>query len=296
MKREIQQISPDLSAGVQAEAEVLGAMDDAHRLMQEASTAKEYWQSAGSMAPYEYETLLADLPKQSRILDVGVGFGHSSVFLAAQGHKVVAVEPALSLCELISGAAAKFNLDLEVVQGVGEHLSRLDRADFDIVIFNASLHHCDDPVRAIDEAYQCLRPGGLIYLVNEFKLKPWETQRSFYKKLASDPIGMGHYGGNEHAYHNSGYVKMLNTRFRDVQMLPTRPGSALDDLRTILSRRINGDWVYSRSGPVLSRFLFYVLRARVRSISWLYAALARASIVPVHFRGHKGADQARSQP
>lgn len=293
MKHEIVQISPELSAGVQAEAEVLGAMGDAHRQMREASSAEEYWRSSGSMAPYEYETLLADLPRGSRILDVGVGFGHSSVFLAAKGHKVVSVEPAMSLCELIRDAAVKFDLDLDVVQGVGEDLSRLGRTDFDAVIFNASLHHCDDPVRAIAEAYRCLRPGGSIYLVNEYKLKPWETQKGFYKKLASDPVGMGHYGGNEHAYHNSGYVKMLKTRFEHVEMLPPRAGSALDDLRAILSRHINGDWVYSKSGPVFSRFVFYVLRARVRSVSWLYSALARASIVPVHFRGSKPIDQAK---
>lgn len=287
MKHEILTISPELSAGVQAESEALDAMDDTHRQMREASSAKEYWASSGSMAPYEYETLLADLPRGSRILDVGVGFGHSSVFLASRGHIVFAVEPAISLCELIRDAAVKFDLDLQVVQGVGEDLSKLNRADFDAVIFNASLHHCDDPLRAIAEAYRCLKPGGSIYLVNEYKLQPWQTQKGFYKKLASDPVGMGHYGGNEHAYHNSGYARMLKSRFEHVEMLPPRQGSTLDDLRAILSRQVDGKWVYSKSGPVFSRFVFYALRARVRSVSWLYAALARASIVPVHFRGSK---------
>ncbi len=287
MKHEIIKISPELSAGVLAESEVLGAMEDSHRKMRAASSAEEYWKSSGSMAPYEYETLLAELPKGAKILDVGVGFGHSSVFLAAKGYTVVAVEPAISLCELIRDAAAKFDLDLQVVQGVGEDLSNLKAADFDAVIFNASLHHCDDPVRAISEACSCLKPGSKIFLVNEFKLKPWETQKGFYKKLNIDPVGMGHYGGNEHAYHNSQYVNMLETKFEDVTMLPPRAGSALDDLRSILSRQIDGEWVYSKNAPVFTRFVFYALRSRVRSIPWLYSALARISIAPVHFRGRK---------
>lgn len=287
MKHDIINISPELSAGVLAESEALGAMDDSHRRMREASSAEVYWQSAGSMAPYEYATLLGELPPGGRVLDVGVGFGHSSVFLATKGYRVVSVEPAISLCELIRDTAVKFDLDIEVVQGVGEDLSKLDRHDFDAVIFNASLHHCDDPLRAIAEAYACLKPGGRIYLVNEFKLKPWETQKGFYKKLAIDPIGMGHYGGNEHAYHNSGYVKMLETKFSDVTMLQPRAGTALDDLRSILDRKIDGQWVYASSLPVLSRFGFFMLRAQLRSIPFLYQALARISILPVHFRGTK---------
>ena len=40
-------------------------------------------------------------------------------------------------------------------------------------------------------------------------LKPWRTKSWFFRKLATDPIGMGHYGGNEHIYYNWEYDRLL---------------------------------------------------------------------------------------
>ncbi|RYG33023.1 MAG: class I SAM-dependent methyltransferase, partial [Burkholderiales bacterium] len=194
------------------------------------------------------------------------------------------VEPSLALCELIRDTAVRLNLPIEVVQGVGEQLANLQRSDFDIVIFNSSLHHCDDPTLAIAQARACLKPSGSLYLVNENMLKPWQTQAGYYRRLAADPIGMGHYGGNEHSYHNFTYVGLLRKSFARVELLVPRAGSAIEDLDMLLSRRVDGARVYASNARVLTRYIYYILREKLRHAPWLYGLLGRASIVPVHFK------------
>ena len=287
VNRRIIELSPDLSAGVSSEIEALAAMTTQLRKFAHTTSARQYWTEGISEAPYQYESLLKLFPRGAKILDVGVGLGQSSVYLAERGYDVVAVEPSMVLCEIMRDAAARHELPIQVVQGVAENLSRLGRSDFDVVLFNASLHHCDDPLLALAEAKSCLRKGGAVYLVNETMLKPWQSEAVFQRRLKEDPVAMGHYGGNEHAYHNGKYVRMLRSRFEDVEWLIPRAGSALDDLRLLLNRHIDGTQIHTRNGAVLARFLFYIVRAWLRTVPWLYRVLARASVVPVHFRAVK---------
>lgn len=281
---EILELAPQLSPGVQAEADAFAEMRAVADDFAKTATPQEYWMTGGSLAPYQYQSVFAALPRGSKVLDVGVGFGPSSVYLANCGHEVVAIEPSIVLCRVLRDAAVRFSLNLQVIQGVGEKLSLLGRNDFDVVVFNSSLHHCDDPELALREARACLKPSGALYLVNENMLKPWQTQAGYLRRLAADPIGMGHYGGNEHSYHNGTYVKMLRTVFRDVTLEIPRAGTAIEDLEMLLARRVNGVRIYGSNGKILARYLFYIVREQMRHMPWLYRLLAKASIVPVHFK------------
>ncbi|HBG04316.1 MAG TPA: hypothetical protein DDY22_01885 [Geobacter sp.] len=40
--------------------------------------------------------------------------------------------------------------------------STLSEQQFDYILFNSSLHHCDDPVKALRAAFRLLKPGGEI--------------------------------------------------------------------------------------------------------------------------------------
>jgi hypothetical protein len=128
-----------------------------------------------------------------------------------------------------------------------------------------------------------MRPDGKLFLVNENMLKPWQSQEKFMHRLLEDPIAMGHYGGNEHAYHNYEYCRMLRTQFSHVEMKVPRAGTAIDDLRNLLSRNVNGNPIYSSTRRVLPRFLFQIARAEVRKHPIWYRLLGRAGLLPVHF-------------
>ena len=78
-----------------------------------------------------------------------------------------------------------------------------------LFFFNASLHHCDDPIRALSHCYESLNKGGVLFLVNENFIRPWMTKARFYHLMETRPEAMGNYGGNEHTFYNWEYIQML---------------------------------------------------------------------------------------
>jgi len=219
-----------------------------------------------------------------KILDVGAGRGESSVFLAERGHQVYAVEPCEDLCELIALAAAKFNLDIVPVCTIGERTSRLNMSNFDLVIFHASLHHCDDPYLAVGEAFKVLKQNGRILLLSETHMRPWVRKKWWYRQLKINPEKMGHYGGNEHAYYTWEYAQMLKKAgFKGVKKYPVR--MYVDPLVRIeigIKQRKDGTRNWSESKFFL-RSIYYLSISKFIKIPGIFWLLATCSIIPAEF-------------
>ena len=280
--------STSFSEGVANENEVnkKGAEESGSTLARSATLDDYYF---NSNAPSEYAELVKILPDESmKILDVGVGRGESSLFLSSLGHFVFAVEPSEHFCQLIESAAGKFGVTVNVCQGVAEDMDRLGETGFDVVFFNSSLHHCDDSLVALRHSYDLLRPGGYIFLVSELFIRPWVSKASFYRRLETHPVEMGHYGGNEHAYYNWEYrTLLLKSGFENLQLLPMASTfSPLDHLSSILSIRIDGERKYSEIG-VLMRAVYYILTARVLRIPLLFQNFSLMSLVAANFFARK---------
>lgn len=111
--------------------------------------------------------LLAGLPAQARIADVGAGTGTFAIGLAAAAPaaQVVAVDgdpEVLALARAKPGAAA-----VEWVLGLADRLPFAD-ASCDRVAMSLLLHHLDaDGKRAaLAEAHRVLKPGGSIHIAD----------------------------------------------------------------------------------------------------------------------------------
>lgn len=143
-----------------------------------------------------------------RILDIGAGRGETSLYLADRGHHVFPVEPSYDFCQVMDYLADRFATIPTIYNCSAEALDIVGEA-FDVVIFNASLHHCDDPVVALRNAYRHLRKGGTLLLMNEPRLPFYKSHASWRRVMDSDPESLGDYGGNEHIYHNNEYLRML---------------------------------------------------------------------------------------
>jgi SAM-dependent methyltransferase len=218
----------------------------------------------GEPAGQQYADAIKDIPKGSRFLDIGVGFGNSSLFLAAEGYAVSAVEPSEGMCEVIEARAKKYDLEMDIYSVTGESLDRLPVGDFDACAFNASFHHCDDPMAALRNCHQLLRPGGQLFLLNEPVLQFYRSKAKFYRQLEENPEEMGHYGGNEHIYYHGEYMRMLKEAgFRNIRcpISPryTKPKSYLDilkqqqaDPRKVFLRKLyyGGIHMLTRMGPL----------------------------------------------
>jgi SAM-dependent methyltransferase len=199
---------------------------------------------------------------------------------------VFALEPSEPCCKIIQGISDKFNLKVNVIQGAVEDISRMNTT-FDIAIFNASLHHCDDPYLALREVKKVLVEGGKLFLINENFLRPWISEEKYQKLLLSDPIKMGHYGGNEHAYSNIKYKKFLINTFGGCKYIVPRKRLALDELELKITSRINGHRVVRSNLGIIVRYFYYLVKEKIVNCSFIYLLAAQLSLVPVHFMSEK---------
>ncbi len=98
----------------------------------------------------------------SSVLDVGCGYGLSARVLNARyGCRVLGVD--LSPEMIAAGRSLEKSEEICLMVGDGENLSPIvGKRQFDYVLFNASVFIFPDAAKAIDEAYNCLFPGGKI--------------------------------------------------------------------------------------------------------------------------------------
>lgn len=150
----------------------------------------------------------AQLPRGSTVLDVGCGFGETSLLLASLGHTVHSLEPARSRCETLQRSAEALGVSVQTYMCIGEAIGQVGLPKMDGALFHASLHHCDAPVEALMQVRGALKGGGVVVL-NEPTLRAYRSKKRFYRLLEEDPVKMGHYGGNEHIYYFKEYVAML---------------------------------------------------------------------------------------
>jgi len=276
------------SLGVQQEAQINDETARRHlSFLNQCNTYSDYYNSGESLAPPEYENFFAN-KSTLKVLDIGVGRGESSVFLASKGHHVYCVEPSKGFCDLIRAASEKFKLNIHTYQTVAEDLDKISEKNFDVAIFNASLHHCDDPHKALKNVYDLLKNNGQVYLIFETHLRPWISKKWWYHKMQTSPVSMGHYGGNEHAYYNWEYKNMLKKAgYKSISCSPSFLfKDPLTRIENGLRTRINGKRMWGL-GDTLSRMLFYLFVSKIVCYKPLFSIMSRASLVQTQFSGVK---------
>lgn len=90
------------------------------------------------------------------MLDVGCGRGFTLHFLAEAGYRPVGIE-----LSPLAASHARDVLGLDV--RTGDFLSQsFGAGEFEAVIFWHSLEHVSDPMKALEHAWEILKPGGLL--------------------------------------------------------------------------------------------------------------------------------------
>lgn len=286
--KQIKIFSKNLSRGVQLEVDALKSMADEHMdILEECTSLEKY--ITYSNAPIQYQFALERLlDKNAKILDIGVGRGESSLYLAGLGFNVFAVEPSADFCSLIEKACNKYKVNVTICQGVAEDLEMIEERDFDLIFFNASLHHCDDPSLALLGAYKLLKPDGLIMLSNELHIKPWVSKKRFQFMLDNYPEKIGHYGGNEHAYYSWEYIGALkNSGFKKIQIFPINEKlNPKEKLEKLLNSRRVDKALYSNF-ELITRFLYYRAVVYVNKYQFLHKLMVQTSLIPGNYIGRK---------
>jgi SAM-dependent methyltransferase len=137
-------------------------------------TGHNAWQWWIRACSFEYLASRALPPIEARfgrpldVLDMGAGNGWLSYRLGLRGHACVAVD---LLDNHQDGLGAAWHYERQLarpfvcVQAEMDNLP-FDDAQFDVAVFNASLHYSEDYVRTLREVIRCLRPGGEVLIVD----------------------------------------------------------------------------------------------------------------------------------
>lgn len=111
------------------------------------------------LSPLEHEQGAA-----MKILDLGAGNGWLSNRLAQRGHCLAAID--LRTGELDGlGALRYYNSAILAVQAEFDRLPFMDD-EFDLAIFNASLHYTSDYATTLEEALRVLVPSGRLAIID----------------------------------------------------------------------------------------------------------------------------------
>jgi ubiquinone/menaquinone biosynthesis C-methylase UbiE len=130
----------------------------------------EQWAIRGKTYRYFEERVLPqfEIGRPLDILDLGAGNGWMSYRLAQRGHHPVAVDILTDPLDGL-GAARHFHAMLDekfpVVEAEFDRLPFAD-AQFDLAIFNSSIHYSTHYQRTLNEVRRCLRPSGRVVILD----------------------------------------------------------------------------------------------------------------------------------
>lgn len=147
------------------------------------------------------------LPPGSSILDLGSGWGNTTIELARMGYDVTVLDIDATFVELIEERADKFSLSVDVRRGEFLDVDQLGRT-FDAVLFYESFHHCSDHRELIRKLGGVVEPSGKVFFAAEpvtdtFPM-PWGVRTDGEALWA-----MRQFGWLELGYQESYFLRML---------------------------------------------------------------------------------------
>jgi 2-polyprenyl-3-methyl-5-hydroxy-6-metoxy-1,4-benzoquinol methylase len=116
------------------------------------------------------------LPAGSTILELGAGWGNTTIALAQMGYDVTAIDIEPNFVDLIRTRAERMSLSVDVRQMVFLEIDQLHRR-FDAILFYESFHHCSDHRELVRKLAEVITPGGRVFFaaepIDENFAMPW---------------------------------------------------------------------------------------------------------------------------
>lgn len=106
------------------------------------------------------------LSPEAKVLDIGTGRGLMAIILAMNGFEVITGEPATDHWADWRKNATEAGMITKIhFQAFQAEKMPFEGATFDAVFVYGSLHHIENKIGAIGEIQRCLKPGGVIIIL-----------------------------------------------------------------------------------------------------------------------------------
>jgi SAM-dependent methyltransferase len=112
----------------------------------------------------------------ARILELGAGWGNTTIALALTGFHVTAVDVESDFCDLLKLRAKRHEVDITVIHDDFMWAESVSEP-YNAAVFFECFHHCSDHMRLLRALQKAIKPGGRIYfgaepIVGDFPI-PW---------------------------------------------------------------------------------------------------------------------------
>lgn len=129
---------------------------------------QKYWKLPDHQPLVRHEEMLSNMlavtsVKGKKILEIGVGMGGDSIFLAKKGAHLGAVDFTKEALEALRSNAKKAGVPIELIQADARHLPIKDNT-YDIVFHQGFLEHFTSPLELVLEQKRILKPGGFLVI------------------------------------------------------------------------------------------------------------------------------------
>src|SRR5262249_22577277 len=136
----IQEITFDASPALEKELAFFATTSDWMKIYSDIKTKEDVVRWIDSNPDFFDLKWIVPSLKNRRILDVGVGWGMTTAYLAIHGVDVACVEPSLESCRNMHELFKRLGLDIQIFRGIAENMHEIKK-QFNCVIFWSSLHH-----------------------------------------------------------------------------------------------------------------------------------------------------------
>jgi SAM-dependent methyltransferase len=137
-------------------------------IVQRDDPNRNIWRVRGATFRSFLRCILAPLERSGdgplRVVDVGAGNGWLAYQLTSRGHRPAAVDLRTDAFDGL-GAHVHYDRHFDAIQADFNALP-LGSSQFDLAVFNGSLHYSRDCQVTIEEALRVLRPGGMLVVMD----------------------------------------------------------------------------------------------------------------------------------
>lgn len=113
-----------------------------------------------------YDNLYKDIPKESKILEIGIGTGELTKFVKEKNELSEMPASYIGIDSSPSMLSHVKDKDIEIITGDAHRLSFVDNS-FDVVIMRGVLHYLENPQTVFNEIFRVLKSGGQFILCEE---------------------------------------------------------------------------------------------------------------------------------